>query len=220
MRRSADGPPASGSASLSFAGHPIDRDVTTKLSKSTRVEAALDPGRIVGGVIAHVGGALGTYAVGRLTDRPRVMHIGTDLIRAGVLTQSVTHGIKFAARRTRPDGTSLSFPSGHTASAFASATVLGQHYGWKARLPGYALAGYIGASRLSENKHYLSDVIFGATIGIVAGRAVTVGQGASRVALTPVVTPGGAGVALVTLPSPAIHVCCQVARGLRYQGAR
>lgn len=186
-------------ATLSLAGHRADGDVTRKLSTSAGVEAALDPGRVVGGVAAQLGGAVATYAVGRLTNRPGVTHLGSDLIRAGALAQAVTQGIKITARRTRPDGTSLSFPSGHTASAFASATVLERHYGWKAGVPAYALASYIGASRLSENRHYLSDVIFGATIGIVAARTVTIGHGATRFGLTPLVTPGGAGVALVKL---------------------
>lgn len=186
-------------AALSLASHRADGDVTRKLSASAGVEAALDPGRVVGGIAAQLGGAVVTYAVGRLTNRPGVTQLGGDLIRAGVLAQAMTQGIKIAARRTRPDGTSLSFPSGHTASAFATATVLERHYGWKAGVPAYALAAYIGASRLSENRHYLSDVIFGATIGIVAGRTVTIGHGSTRFALTPLVTPGGAGVALVKL---------------------
>lgn len=186
-------------AALSLASHRADGDVTRTLSTSASVEAALDPGRVIGGVATQLGGAVVTYAVGRLTNRPGVTHLGSDLIRAGTLAQAMTQGIKIAARRTRPDGTSLSFPSGHTASAFATATVLERHYGWKAGAPAYALAAYIGASRLSENRHYLSDVIFGATIGIVAGRTVTIGHGATRFALTPMLTPGGAGIALLKL---------------------
>lgn len=186
-------------AALSLASHRADSDVTKTLSTSAGVEAALDPGRVVGGIAVQLGGAVATYAVGRLTNNTGVTHIGSDLIRAGLLSQAMTQGIKLTARRTRPDGTSLSFPSGHTASAFASATVLQQHYGWKAGVPAYALATYIGASRLSENRHYLSDVIFGATIGIVAGRTVTIGHGASRFGVTPFAVAGGAGVALTKL---------------------
>lgn len=147
----------------------------------------------------QLGGAVATYAIGRLTNRPGVTHIGGDLIRAGALAQVMTHGIKITTQRTRPDGTGLSFPSGHTASAFASATVVQRHYGWKAGVPAYALATFIGASRLSENRHYLSDVIFGATIGIVAGRTVTIGHGPYRFALAPLVTPGGAGIAFLQI---------------------
>jgi membrane-associated phospholipid phosphatase len=74
--------------------------------------------------------------------------------------------------------------------------VLQRHYGWKAGVPAYGLAAYVAASRLSENKHYMSDVLFGAALGIVAGRAVTVGHGASTFALTPIAGPKGAGIGL------------------------
>lgn len=112
---------------------------------------------------------------------------------------SVTQGIRISARRTRPDGTSLSFPSGHTASVFrqqrcSSGTTAGR-LGYRPT----RWRGYVGASRLSENRHFLSDVIFGATIGIVAGRTVTIGHGGSRFALAPLVTPAGVGVELVKI---------------------
>lgn len=149
--------------------------------------------------MVQIGGSLLTYAAGRLADKPAIAHIGGDLVRSQLLAQGVTQAIKLSTRRTRPDGTALSFPSGHTASVFASATVLERHYGWKVGVPAYALATYVAASRLSENRHFLSDVIFGASIGIVAGRTVTIGHGASRFALMPLVTPGGAGVAFVRI---------------------
>jgi membrane-associated phospholipid phosphatase len=43
---------------------------------------------------------------------------------------------------------------------------------WKVGVPSYALAGLVGASRLSQNKHYLSDVVAGATLGYIVGRTV------------------------------------------------
>jgi membrane-associated phospholipid phosphatase len=57
----------------------------------------------------------------------------------------------------------------------------------------------VAASRLSENRHYLSDVIFGATLGVLAGRQVTLRFGKTRFALTPQAVPGGAGIALVKI---------------------
>lgn len=149
--------------------------------------------------MVQLGAPLLTYAVGRLVRKPAVAHIGGDLFRSQVLVQGITQGTKLAARRTRPDGTSLSFPSGHTASAFASAAVLERHFGWKIGLPAYGLATYVATSRLSENRHFLSDVIFGAAVGVVAGRAVTIGHGNARFALAPTVVPGGAGIAFVKI---------------------
>lgn len=163
------------------------------------VEDVLDPGAVAGSAMVQLGGSLLTYAVGRVVRQREITHLGADLVRAQVLTQAITQGIKFTTRRTRPDGSGLSFPSGHTAGAFASATVLQRHYGWKIGAPAYALAGYVAASRLSDNRHYLSDVVFGATIGVLAGRTVTIGHGAARFAMIPMVVRGGAGVSLVSI---------------------
>ena len=84
-------------------------------------------------------------------------------------------------------------PSGHTTVTFASATVLERHFGWKVGLPAYAVAGYVGISRVQMRRHNLSDVAFGAALGIVAGRTVTIGRGRS-LELAPLATPSGAGV--------------------------
>ena len=72
--------------------------------------------------------------------------------------------------------------------------MLQRHYGWKAGIPAYAVASYIAASRLSENKHFLSDVAFGAMIGLAAGRTVTFDRGSTRFEIAPLVAPGGGGV--------------------------
>jgi membrane-associated phospholipid phosphatase len=52
----------------------------------------------------------------------------------------------------------------------------------------------VAASRIQTQRHYLSDVAFGAAIGIVAGRTVTIGHGNARFAVSPAAAPGGAGV--------------------------
>jgi membrane-associated phospholipid phosphatase len=76
---------------------------------------------------------------------------------------------------------------------FASATVLQRNFGWKAGVPAYAFATYVAASRVQEKRHFLSDVAFGAAIGIAAGRTVTIGRGGREFALGPVAVPGGGG---------------------------
>jgi len=159
------------------------------------VDGILDPGAVLGGAEVQLGAALAAYGFGHWLDKPAVAELGRDLLRAQILTQSVTHAIKHTARRTRPDGSSQSsFPSGHTAGAFATATVLRDHYGWKVGGPAYAVATYIAASRLSENRHFLSDVVFGAAIGLAAGRTIGFSAGAARFDVSPFVAPGGGGV--------------------------
>jgi membrane-associated phospholipid phosphatase len=81
-------------------------------------------------------------------------------------------------QRERPDhSNNVSFPSGHAAGAFAVATVLTSHYGWKAAIPAYIGATYVAAARVHDNKHYLSDVTFGAAMGIAGGRTVMLKAG-------------------------------------------
>ena len=146
-----------------------------------------------------MGAAFATFAIGRPAKNPRVATVGADLVRAQILNTGITIGVKTAVDRTRPDGRKYSFPSGHTSSAFATAAVLERHYGWKAGLPAYAAAAYVGGSRIAENKHFLSDVIVGAAIGAVCGRAATVGTGRARMTLSPIAAPGGGGVQVTWL---------------------
>jgi membrane-associated phospholipid phosphatase len=79
-------------------------------------------------------------------------------------------GLKRATDRTRPDGThrrsNASFPSSHAANAFALAAVLGRR--WRRAAPALWIgAGTIAFSRLYLNRHYLSDVLVGAAIGVL-----------------------------------------------------
>ena len=181
-----------------FAAQTLDPRLSTGNWGRT-ADQTFAPGRVVGGAVAQGGAALATYLVGRAVHQPRVASLGAKLVRAQIVAQTTTQFVKFSVQRTRPDGTTLSFPSGHTSATFATATVLQGEFGWKVGVPAYAMAAWIGASRLQSRRHYLSDVITGATIGIMAGRAVTFRAGSSRFALTPVVVPGGAGVNVVRL---------------------
>jgi membrane-associated phospholipid phosphatase len=115
------------------------------------------------------------------------------------VSEGLTEAIKFSVNRTRPDGTAHSFPSGHAASMFATATVLQRDFGWKAGVPAFALASYVAASRIETRRHYLSDVAFGAAVGIIAAHTVTIGHGNKRFALTPIASPSGGAVGLTWL---------------------
>lgn len=159
---------------LAAGAHRADADVTEDFG-GTR-HGFFRPGATIGGTPFELGAAVATYAIGRSLNKPGVMSVGSDLIRAQVMAEILTVGIKQGTRRSRPEGSGFSFPSGHTSAAFASATVIQQHYGWKFGVPAYAVASYVAASRVEMRKHYLSDVAFGAAIGIMAGRTVTIGH--------------------------------------------
>ena len=172
-----------------------DEQLTRQLFEAHGAEEVLDPGQVLGGAAMQVGGAFATYAIGRTLGSVRVSVLGSQLFRAQVLNAGLTQGLKFAVARERPDGGRYSFPSGHTSAAFATATVLQSEFGWKVGVLAYVAAGYVGVSRLSENKHFASDVAFGAAIGIVSAHAVVLSQ-RGRVTLTPHIGHGGRDVGL------------------------
>ncbi len=142
-----------------------------------------------------IGPAIGiSFLASRLTDDAKFQNITYDLSQGFIVVNSVTAGLKSFSGRHRPDRADrLSFPSGHTSNSFMWATVVSRHYGWKKALPAYAFASYVGASRIRSQKHHLSDVIAGATIGYIVGRTVTrrFGEETRRVNLGVTVPPGG-----------------------------
>lgn len=86
----------------------------------------------------------------------------------------VTQGLKEAIPSRRPDGSdNRSFPSGHTSTSFAAAATLHNRHGWEAGLPAYAVAAFVGVSRVEARRHRVGDVLVGAAIGTVAGHLVT-----------------------------------------------
>jgi membrane-associated phospholipid phosphatase len=96
----------------------------------------------------------------------------------------------------RPDDSDNdSFPSGHTANAFASATTLHRRYGWQTGFPAYAVATLTGVARERARKHHWYDVLAGAVIGSATGWFFTDAVN-DQVQLVPWVDSTGGGVTL------------------------
>ena len=116
-----------------------------------------------------VGLKLGGYE-GR-SDWPRLL--ASAAMSYGIMA-GLVNGIKYSAKEMRPDGsTANSWPSGHTATAFVGATLLHKEYGLT-RSPWWSVAGYgvataTGVMRVLNNRHWISDVMSGAGIGIMSG---------------------------------------------------
>ena len=72
--------------------------------------------------------------------------------------------------------------------------------GWKAGVPASALASFASASRLQQNAHYMSDIIFGAALGIASARTVTFGHGERQVIVAPTPVAGGAAITFTIQP--------------------
>jgi len=100
------------------------------------------------------------------------------MAEAGGLATVTTYALKYAVRRSGPDETTdpnrwftsgTSFPSEHTAAAFAIGTVFAESgsggYRWVTRVLGYGVASFTAYERLKHNAHWLSDVVAGAALG-------------------------------------------------------
>ncbi|OAM89272.1 hypothetical protein AW736_13530 [Termitidicoccus mucosus] len=128
-------------------------------------------------------GAFETY--GQLARDQKSKSVALDGVTASIIAAGiVTPTLKWAVGRVRPNASSgvfdfqpfsgnHSFPSGHTTQAFAVASVIAAHYDqWWVQGLSYGVAGLVGYSRIEQNAHYASDVVAGAIIGTVVGRAI------------------------------------------------
>lgn len=112
------------------------------------------------GAYGLVGWALATPAVRGDWEGEREAALSLGLA-AGVATLG-----KAVIHEERPDHSdNKSFPSGHTALAFASATTLYRRYGWQVGFPAYAIATLTGVARVEGRKHHWYDAVAGAAIG-------------------------------------------------------
>jgi membrane-associated phospholipid phosphatase len=142
-------------------------------------------------------GAIGTYAVGRLAKHEPLTEIGLHSTEAIAMSGLLVAAVKGITGRDRPfmhdddadlyslgggfqGGGHTSFPSGHTAAAFAGASALTLDVAyrwprakWYVGAASYGVASAVGLSRMYTNDHWASDVVFGAGIGLVTGLRVT-----------------------------------------------
>jgi len=186
--------------------HPIDDDVNAHLVGKKAAKWFWAPGKYLGAAYTQAGISLGLYVIGRYVvppdpDKPLLegesprtnkwSHMGFDLLRAQIVSQTVVQATKFAVRRDRPTGACCSFPSGHAAAAWAAASVVERHFGYRMALPTIAIASYVATSRLHDNVHFLSDVLMGSAIGTATGWTVVGRHGRGSYAFTPVPVRGG-----------------------------
>lgn len=125
---------------------------------------------------AHIGDLLGTGVPGLLIGLTQYKydHLNGEAHLKSWLAAGVwTYALKIAVGRQRPGGSSSrhSWPSGHTSTAFVTATSLGLAYGWKVGVPATLVASGVGLSRMADDAHWFSDVIMGAAIGVWMGYA-------------------------------------------------
>ena len=136
----------------------------------------------------------------------RMVDVTGHTLQAGIAAGVIATGVKFLTGRERPNSATgtgqlspfktgdTSFPSGHTALAFGMASALaGEIPGAWDDVGFYGLATATGLSRINDNRHWFSDVVAGAAVGILAGRWATRSH---RNRMPLVAVPGGVGFSL------------------------
>ena len=117
----------------------------------------------------YIGDLVGMKAKNHWFDQTKNIFLG------GMVTMVVTHSLKRAIGKSRPDGARHAFPSGHTAASFMGATML--YHEFKDENVIYASSGYLfstttGGMRVMNNRHWVSDVLAGAGVGILVANLI------------------------------------------------
>ena len=134
------------------------------------LRGALEFGDLYGDGLFMGGATVGLLGLGALGAPPVFERAGQDLGTSLLVTWGVVWALKLSVDAERPDGGRRSFPSGHTATAFAAVPVVDHYLGPWAATAAAGVATLTGMARLQKRRHYLADVLVGAGIGYAGGR--------------------------------------------------
>jgi len=127
---------------------------------------------VIGSPYCHLAGTAVWYILSAENQDDASRQQAVAMFSALTITAAVTGGLKAIRDDDQPDGGSWGWPSGHTSSSVAVASVLHEFYGLKVGLPAYAVAGLVAWRMMDDGDHWASDVVFGATLGWVVGHTV------------------------------------------------
>lgn len=150
----------------------VDRNTKTYFQTRRPMDRVSKYGDIIGQGYYHAGLGAALFAAGELSDNKKLADTGIVVLEAFLVNGLATEALKYSTNRLRPNGGDhLSFPSGHASSTAAVAASISEMYDWDLRIavPLYATVVFVGASRIQDNAHYLSDVIAGVTLGTLVG---------------------------------------------------
>jgi membrane-associated phospholipid phosphatase len=166
-----------GGAAATILSHQYDGDVREQFGRNRRMDASVSQ---IGSLVGSGGPGIAIALTQLLFDRQN----GLQMTRALAFTSATAF--------TTANGSSLSFPSGHTSSAFATATSLAYSYGPWVGIPAFGLATFVGVTRIADDAHWISDTVSGAALGIFWARASAMANARSSTSSwMPVLVPGG-----------------------------
>lgn len=162
-----------GLASVAMNNGDADDDIARHFERhDTFGRTGAEAFNVIGSPLTHFSAAALWYAAGASrheeTAKQRAMTLFTALTVNGIATTA----LKAIRHNDRPAGDAWAWPSGHTSSSFTVASVLHEFYGLKVGIPAYTVAGLVAYRMMDVGDHWASDVVFGATLGLVVGHTV------------------------------------------------
>lgn len=122
---------------------------------------------LMGQMVPNAAYVVGMLTYGHFAGEPEAKLAAGRMFRATAMSASLTTALKYTVRERRPDGsTRNSFPSGHSTTAFAFAGTIAAEHGPYWGIPAFSIAGLVAAGRINDNRHFIHDVVGGATIGL------------------------------------------------------
>ncbi len=110
---------------------------------------------------------MGTHYL--LNNDSKSLERSTLMLKASLYSDAMTEILKRSFNEKRPNGGTLSFPSGHATSAFAFSSVVVMEHSLPLGIAANMMSAFVGFSRMNDNAHYLHDVVAGATVGTMYG---------------------------------------------------
>lgn len=148
---------------------PAQQEVTEKDNLGSWQRPIEMTGEVIPNALYTLG-MLGDYYFSKDKERSKSLESAEVMFKATSYASLLTTILKYTIRQKRPSGNHRnSFPSGHTTTIFAFASVVADRHPWYVGVPSYLMAGLLGFQRMNGNRHYLHDVIAGATIGAAFG---------------------------------------------------
>lgn len=176
-----------GAAGATVVAHQYDPEVRDEYGDNRHMPTNISR---LGSLLGSGGPSIATLTGLLFWDQPEGLKMG----RAVLLTSASHITIAMIANRRRPNNGVRAFPSGHTSTSFAVAGSLAYSYGPWVGVPALALASFVGASRIADNAHWLSDTVAAAGLGLFWAHAsayADTDKQSITSGFSPAIVPGG-----------------------------
>ena len=162
-----------GGASIAMHNTDADKNIAENLRRHRAFKGFTDEGlNIFGGPGIHFAATGLWYAMSANRGDDFNKDRAWTMMTALATTSIVTISLKAIVNNEAPNGSSMAWPSGHTASSFTVASVLDEFYGPKIGIPAYGLASVVAWRMMDSGDHWASDVVFGGVLGWVVGHTI------------------------------------------------